>query len=238
MPQNRSGRCGIDNWGTAYRVYAMIGLQRLTGICSVALLLLALPTAAGAQWAPGHYSHRDSNCLSVSNRVDPVTLVWYFDATIGRVASHVQSHMGWTNRDGSGQWFKVTDNPAYCVYTGGNGTNYQRASAGGSSTRSHVRYADDAFDNSAQWGYTVFGTPHYETYNYGPSCWGGQHAVSSPNGFITARNAIYNAFKNAGHTVAGYKDWGNTQQMKQCDGEYASNSDGRAYFIRVSSTSP
>jgi hypothetical protein len=145
--------------------------------------------------------------------------------------------MGWTNRDASGQWFKVHDSPTWCVYTGDDGTNYQRASASGRSTRYHVRYADNAYDSTPTWGWIVFGTPHYETYNYGAYCWWG-HAVSSPNGFIKARNAIYNTFSNAGHTVAGYQDWGNTQNMKQCDDEYASNSDGRAYFIRISSTSP
>lgn len=210
--------------------------RRLLGL-SVVLVLAAVMAPVAAAFPPGYYSHSTSACSSSGNRVDPVTVVWYYDALVTRIKNHIESHLGWTNASGSGQWFKVDENPEECVVGGGDGSVSQRASAGGSSTRNHVRYAVSYNSWDPTFGQAGFGTPHYETYNTW-SCFPGGHAVSSPDGFNTARNVLVNSFLAAGHTNGGYQNWNNSQRMLQCDDEYAWNTDGRAYFVRISSSSP
>ena len=96
--------------------------------------------------------------------------------------------------------------------------------AGGTSTRTHVRWAQNTYDTSPTYGTYSLATPHYETYNYGPDCFGG-HAASSPNGYLIARTTLHNAMLTGGHPLVTSGDWGNNKMIKQCDNEYA-GSDG------------
>jgi hypothetical protein len=201
----------------------------LHAVAAIAMVLaLGVAQPAGAHWSPGWYTHTDSNCANNYNRIDPVSMIFYNNATPDRVGFHITYHTGWGGTDAGGQWFKTHDSPNVCVF---NGSGWQRASSCGTCDRYHIRYAD-VYEWDGAYGWAVIGTPHYETYNYGPNCWG-QHAVTStsPGGFVNARNTLYNALRNGGH--AGTMGWiGNTEPRKQCDNEYVAN-DGYGAYVMV-----
>src|SRR3954466_378586 len=127
----------------------------------------------------------------------------------------------------SSQRFLTHRDPSECV---SNTTQQQRASAGGSSTRYHVRFSPPTMHTwGGTSGNTAIGTPHYETYNLGPDCWGA-HAVSSPNGFNKAKYKLRDEMDPT-HSIFEMTE-GNTASMKQCDGEYAA-SDGWVVYIEI-----
>lgn len=114
------------------------------------------------------------------------------------------------------------------------------ASNGNFQPRYHMRYY---WNIDPTWGIYTLATPHHEDYLPDPighpSC---GHAVDSnnnepPGGFVMAKWDIgYNWHDwNGGggtHLFGGSQFWGNTQQMLQCDGEYAWN-DGYVDFVQI-----
>jgi hypothetical protein len=102
------------------------------------------------------------------------------------------------------------------------------------------------YHDDATLGTTTTGTPHHE--DWVPSCnsgFGG-HAVDkggvnlgggADSGFDQGRQRIFSALSGQpGHPFGGYSSWGNTQEFKQCDGDWA-GSHGSVIWFKMPSTS-
>lgn len=188
------------------------------------LAFLGLAPAAGAHFESGLYSHRRSDCAS---RSDPITVVFYAHATAARTLNHLRAHTGWGGDTSSAQHFA-----SHGICGAAHGEAYS-----GFFTRYHVRlrrtyHADDV------WGTTTVGTPHHE--DWVSSC---GHAVdkggvSQPwpfnrSGFDMGRKRVFDAlYGQPGHTFARSENWGNTQEFRQCDGDYA-GSNGTVFWFRM-----
>ncbi|MGH3043053.1 MAG: hypothetical protein ACRDNG_15195 [Gaiellaceae bacterium] len=90
------------------------------------------------------------------------------------------------------------------------------------------------------WGTTTVGTPHHEdwvsTCNFGA----GGHAVDKGgvdkgeglrSGFDQGRD-LMSSMGGSGHYPGGSSNWGNTQEFKQCDGDWA-GSHGTVWWIHI-----
>jgi hypothetical protein len=187
-------------------------------LLTLATLALAFAASASAHFDSGLYTH--NSCPgTTSNQVDPINIVYYDWGTWDRSASQTQSHTGWSDTGGSNQTF-VDHGNCYNMVT-------QRASGSTSSTRNHIRFHGIHYDDFLHW--TTVGDAHHEDFT-----WCG-HAVDangpSGSGFDQGRNTLRQYFVNAGHTW--YPAWwGNSNNMRQCDGDYAS-SDGYTYYIHL-----
>jgi hypothetical protein len=166
------------------------------------------------------YTHR-SCPASVSNRTDPVNVVFTTWGTWGRAESQVETHAGWTSGTGSPQFF-VDHGGCFALHT-------QRASGAGS--RFHARVRGQHQDATLGWTAAV-GVHHEDLVLFPLPC---GHAVDSNgpggSGFDQGRDEFERRFTAAGHTAARVW-WGNTQSFKQCDGDYAA-SDGWAALISL-----
>lgn len=202
---------------------------KLWSLAAAATLALTLPSAAAAHFNSGLYSHRADNCAS---RSDPITVVFYGYATGSRSLNHIRFHTGWGGGSGGGQYFA---SHGIC----GAGTQHAE---NGTFTRYHIRMRK-TYDADTTWrGTTTVGTPHHEGYiGYG-GCF---HAVdrggvSQPypynqgnSGFDQGRKRIFNAlYGETGHTFMLAENWGNTQEFKQCDDDWA-GSNGTVFWFRM-----
>ena len=201
---------------------------------AVALVGLVFSGTATAHFNPGQYSHANSGCAS---RTDPITVVLYGFATASRSSNHIKFHTGWSGGTGGSQYFA---SHGICAPT-----TYQDQSGCGTCSRYHIRMRK-TYDDDAAFGTTTTGTPHHE--DWVPSCsFGiGGHAVDKggvnlggggPSGFDQGRSRIYSALiGEPGHTFGGDANWGNTQEFKQCDGDWA-GSHGSVFFFRMPNSS-
>jgi len=197
----------------------LIGCVALLGAAS-----LLVTSSATAHFDTSSWYTYDRLC-SRDTRVDPLNVVFYTWGTWGRAENQVEAHAGWSDDGGSRQLFS-DHGMCYEQHT-------QRASAGISSSRYHLRIRGQHDDPA--WGWAATGDAHFEDIVW-PEC--GEfprHAVreNSPtgSGFDWARNELAAAMGAAGHYV--YYAWaGNTQNFRQCDGEYA-RSDGNAAMIQL-----
>ena len=212
---------------------------KVWSLAAATTLALTLPSAAAAHFNSGLYSHRANNC---SSRSDPITVVFYAYATGSRTLNHIKAHTGWGGGSGGGQYFA---SHGIC----GAGTQHAES---GLFTRYHIRMRK-TYDGDTTWrGTTTVGTPHHEdwidTINE-LDCWPGNHAVdkggvSQPypynqgnSGFDQGRKRIFNAlYGQSGHTYALSENWGNTQEFKQCDGDWA-GSNGTVFWFRIPNSS-
>ncbi len=193
-------------------------------VVSASVVALAFAaTASGHFDLTGQYTH--SGCPgTTANRVDPINVVFYDWGTWGRVVSQVESHTGATDTSGSSQMF-VDHGSCYPMHA-------QRATCGPTCSRYHMRVRGQHSDPHYRWPATA--GAHHEDWVVSclPSGW---HAVDAngPNGsgFDQGRNALVNAMAGGGHAYF-YAWWGNTQNFRQCDGDYA-GSDGATSYIRI-----
>lgn len=182
--------------------------------------LLLVPSFATAHFdSTSQFTYKtESNCNSAS-RVDPINVVFYTWGTWGRAENQAHAHAGWHDDGGTDQRFS---DHGTCL-----SKHTQRASAGILSSRYHIRIRGQHQDSSLGW--TATGDAHYED-----RVWCG-HAVRengpSGSGFDWGRNQLSVAMGNAGHSYY-YSWWGNTQNFKQCDDQYA-RSDGSTSFIQL-----
>lgn len=180
---------------------------------------VGLATPAQAHFSAGTYTYRNGGPCTAGNRVDPVTVVFYSSATGARSLNHVQFHGGWTHTSGTAQYFL---SHGACQPMNG-----QRADGGTFSSRYHIR-ARTTYHSDPTWGITAMGSPHYDNLT-----WCG-HAVP-PNGFNNGRAEIVRIMDpSPHHTLAGYVNWGNTQSMRQCNGDMAA-SNGLVAWLSVPS---
>jgi hypothetical protein len=176
----------------------------------------------------GLYTHNRCPIDPPRSRVDPINVVFYNWGTWDRVVRSLEYHAGWKNEDGSTQYF--TDSRG-CF-----DMNAQRASGSVSSSRFHLRLHQVPQDRML--GYLSVGDAHHEDFVTGFSgCWDnggfGGHAVDSNgpegSGFDRGRQELRQRMAAGGHTW--YREWwGNTQNFKQCDGDYA-RSDGYTVYV-------
>ncbi|MDQ3822457.1 MAG: hypothetical protein M3321_04360 [Actinomycetota bacterium] len=190
-----------------------------SALLAILAAALAVASPASADFNSGLYSHDDGGCAS---RVDPITAVFYVYGTADRSLNHVRNHTGWTDGGlGGGQYFA---SHGVCGPTYGE----KRGSGGW-----HIR-ARKTYDDDVNYGTSTVGTPHHEDI-----VWCG-HAVDKggvetqgglPSGFDQGRQAIVNAFYGApDHYFGGYQYWGNTQEMRQCDGDPAGSNGNVVWF--------
>jgi hypothetical protein len=192
---------------------------------AVALGVVALPVlCAGPALAHFDSSARYTyaGCpASAGNRVDPVNVVFTGWGTWGRAESQIESHAGWTATFGSAQSF-VDHGECRPQHA-------QRASGNGS--RFHVRLRGQHPDPVLGW--TTTGDAHHEDVVVFPVPCG--HAVDSNgpggSGFDRGRDELELRFAAAGHPTRRVW-WGNSQSLKQCDGDYAA-SDGWTVFVEL-----
>ena len=209
-------------------------------LCTLALILgmgvatvaVGVPLSQAHFSTTGQFSHETDACTSSTNRKDPVMDVFYNNGQSSNVATHVEHHTGWTNTEGSQQWYKIHADPTVCAQ---NGTTAQRASGCGTCGRVHIRFRQ-TYHSDATWGITALGTPHNEAWVVGPlGCGTGKHAVYYPYGYQDGRTMIYNNLVAAGgHTFGGGVIWGNTQSpLPQCNGDVVRSLDGKVDYIRM-----
>jgi hypothetical protein len=190
---------------------------RLRCVVSLAALMLAAQAIAAsgveAHFSTSSYTYK-GDC---SSRVDPVNFGFYGPyAWWDHAAAQTQGHAGWSNTGGSSQasWSHGT-----CYWMG-----TQRASAGTSSSRFHIRFFWAGSDPYA------VGDAHHEDF-----VWYCGHAVdsngSTGSGFDWGRRELMRKFRDAGHYTT-YDWWGNTQNFKQCDGDWA-GSDGYTRWVWI-----
>jgi hypothetical protein len=186
----------------------------LAGLALIATVLLLPTGASGFPW----FSYPYTGNTSCGGAIDPVNLV--FDGSAGtptNTLQEIQGHSGWSNTSGSAQALYVNGAPGYYVCRRMNG---QRASAGSTSSRYHVR----VYGIPGASGRLVAGSAHHEDF-----VWYCGHAVdkngSNGSGFDQGRRQLVNKFQASGtHSTTG-KWWGNTRNFRQCDGDLA-GSDG------------
>ncbi len=173
----------------------------------------------------GLYTHNRCPIDPPDSRVDPINVVFYTWGTWDRVVRSVEYHAGWENEGGSTQYFADTHGGCFVM-------SAQRASASVTSTRFHVRLHQVVHD--PYYGYVTVGDAHHEDFVTPFSgCWPGGHAVDENgpdgSGFDQGRRELRIRMENGGHSW--YREWwGNTENFRQCDGDYA-RSDGWTVYI-------
>lgn len=197
-------------------------MRKLTYIILACTALAVAPAQAYAfPWFSGEYTIGGSNCAE--NLKDPVNAVFKGNRGAAAAARNTVVHTGWSNTSGGTQslWVVKDAGPVWTCQA----MKYQRAS--GSWSRFHVRYwrvPESSGDSKLSPA-----TPHHE--DFVVSCPG--HAVDSNgptgSGFDWGRRELVDKFQNGGHTAEG-KWWGNTQNFKQCDDDWA-GSDGVGVVI-------
>jgi len=202
-------------------MWKQVRIRLLASALGAAVLAAAFSGPAGAHFdSTSQYTY--SGCPGTAqNRVDPINVVFTAWGTWGRAVSQIESHAGWTNAIGSNQYF-VDHGTCASMHA-------QRAS--GTLTRFHVRVRGQHYDDELGW--TATGDAHHEDFVLFPLPCG--HAVDSDgsggSGFDQGRDELEDRFATAGHPT--YRVWwGNTQSVKQCDGDYAA-SDGWTTFIQL-----
>ena len=190
----------------------------------VAAVLASLLSAASAGAHSASYPYALRACpASYDRQVDPVTVLFTNNAWALRSLNHVEYHTGWGNESGTTQRFQ---SHGECGEMHG-----QRASAGVSSSRWHVR-ARRTYHGDDVYGVTTLATPHHEDF-----VWYCGHAVDANgpdgSGFDQGRRRLTNLMATSVfHDYAQARYWGNDRDFRQCDGDWA-GSNGYVRYINI-----
>lgn len=178
--------------------------MRRAGSIVVALAALGLvpPVAHAFPWFSDPYTGSGGNC---SASVDPINLVWKgTNAWADDVARNIEVHAGWPNTSGSDQSLRV---PGAGGVWQCRPMDRQRASAGSTSSRYHIRLWRVPITEGAD--KLVTGDAHHEDF-----VWYCGHAVdangSNGSGFDQGRRALVAAFST--HFEEG-NWWGQYPQL-------------------------
>jgi hypothetical protein len=171
-----------------------------------------------------YYSYGDPDC---TQRSDPVTVVFYGDATVESAMEHVEHHTDWSAPTpfGATQYFSSN---GYC------GIQEDERAENIVTSRYHIRGAQTAATDP-ELGTTTLGTAHFEDL---VTCDGEpRHAIreNGPDGsgFDWGRNEIYGAFSELYSDHYPYLQYkGNTASIQQCDLQWAS-SNGYVLFAVI-----
>jgi hypothetical protein len=200
----------------------------ILGVLMGSLALPSLQTSAHIDFE-GHtryYSYTNSSC---NNAIDPVSVVFYYAATIQNVDTHARHHGGWTTTGGGTQYF-------YDHFCGA--MDHDNASGCGQCNRHHMREWWNYDSPPPGLSYYTLATPHKEDFVW--TCFPPSHAVESSGagGFVAAKwdiAANWHNWNNGGgtHWFGGTSYYaGNTWMFWQCDGEWAGN-DGWIDFVEI-----
>ena len=175
---------------------------------------------------------------------DPINVIFAKRGMPDRVSRHATDHGGWevhTNSPSSTQCF-LDHLPEYGSLQQQHDSN--ASNNGACRGRYHMRYRtgshpDGSWDFDPSWGFFAAAAAHHEDeyfcghvvdHNLDPFDSDKPYGVS---GFDMGRNDILeNWVMNGPHSLLSTEDWGNTQPMRQADGEY-SWSDGWVYYITM-----
>jgi hypothetical protein len=215
----------VTNAGAAHR--AMRHGRRVSCIAAAlaAALLTALAVSASASAALDikWYSFNDLYC---TNRVDPVTTIFYYQAYAPYVNVHIPHHGLWTQDvqyEGSVEPLQRFWDAGYCTPQWG----AFASAAAWESSRYHVRFREGHYADATFW-YFSLATPHHETRQ------GCGHVVDPTSGgwsgFDEGRRALANTM--AGPHYSFYQYVGNSALMTQCNGALA-GSNGEARYTRI-----
>lgn len=204
---------------------AIVSIALATAV--VAAILLVRSVDAHWYWQ-SQYQQTNSNCTGKS---DPISLVFYWNATPTSVSYYIEQYLGWT--DSSGSTMYIWDH-SECTPGANTGPRFrQRASAGwscvpvtGPCKRNHVRTWAGK-DSDATWGWYVGGAAHFDDICWDviiPKHWGRL--------YDDRRNMVKNAFANRGHAYT-YSVWGNTDWISQPCGNQSRSEDGKQWWIRI-----
>lgn len=196
--------------------------------CAAVLTIIVAVPAATAHFDTGYYTH--SGCPGTSdNRVDPINIYFWDWGTIGRSENNLELHVGMTNQDGSSQTFVDHGN---CYDMAG-----QRADGCAVCQRAHIRLHPIHYDDYIGW--TTVGDAHYEWWSSAADCF--KHVTfangsfpgigGTGSGFDLGRYFIRVNMEAGGHSWLSVW-WGNTENRRQCNGDYA-RSDGYTVGVRV-----
>ncbi|MBI2765795.1 MAG: hypothetical protein HYX53_07775 [Chloroflexi bacterium] len=216
----------------------MLMIVVLTGMVAGTLTSLALPVSANLTFG-SHVELYTYDGISGSSctggRVDPISVLFYSNASTSNVNTHAGHHGGWTWSDGSNQYFY---DHLCAPLDSQRASNYSFLGT----SRYHMRYHWNV-DNPNFGTYSI-ATPHYETIKL---CGGiPKHAVSptgggDPGGFVKGKWDIGYNWHNWNGAYGGSPGphrfdqsavWSNTQAMQQCDGTYAWN-DGWVDYVEI-----
>lgn len=180
---------------------------------------LASSAAAVAHFSAKEYSFRTSaNCANFeSNRVDPIGIIFYNNATGANVDAHIGADAGWPTSSSSGQNF--WSHNACGVQS------HERRSGSfgvGGAYSYHIRIRK-TYDVDAGLGTTAQTTPHRDL------ILGCGHVADS---YDLARNALVSAMGGTGHHPYYWQNWQNNAAMVQCDGRSTASS-GQVAFMRI-----
>jgi len=199
----------------------MSGKGRMALLGVLVIALVGTTQAALAHFQTGVYTW--SKCGSGGHRVDPINIVFYSWGNTAQTVEQIVHHAGWTNSSGSSQSFKSHGSCG--------AMQAQRASGGLVSSRYHIRLRQTPHTVQGL-GTTTVGDAHHEDLVI--PC---GHAVdkngSNGSGFDQGRRTLRTEFSSAGHAWSSVY-WGNTQNFKQCDDDYA-GSDGWVVFVKIHS---
>jgi hypothetical protein len=206
-------------------------------ICAALLAVVCLSAFLfNASAAHAWYVDAYSKATCPRGASDPLGVQFYGPRSgTPNTADQIAFHVGWSATDG---WFQSFQRLWF--YFPQQGENYcdvndtERASQFGyKNSRFHIRLWHIPGDPLG-----TLGTPHHE--DWIASCGShGNHAVDENSsrlgsGFDRGRRALVGHFEDAGHKVV-HKNWGNTRNFKQCDGEWA-GSNGNGAVIRIGHT--
>jgi hypothetical protein len=183
---------------------------------------LALPAGeARADFNIGYYTH--DTCVNWSDpntRVDPINFVFFQWGTIARVENQLYTHAGangyyWYNHEGTLQYF--------ISHSSCNAQYYQYADNNVGSSREHFREYP-IHSAGEPLGYTMITDAHHDHLVW---CGGPSHAVDPPGwqpgignggGFDYGQWMVYRMFYAQTNHSTYQIYFGNTQQMRQCNG--------------------
>ena len=202
----------------------------ISTVVACCLFGAAFAAPAEARWSTAMYTFDEgSGC---SDPVDPINVFFYGrSATWRRTSRFIRRYTDWDDGDGSDQEFKSSGR---CRIQ-----RVQRADGGNASSRFHIRLSQLAQRDRRRRRATV-GDAHHEDLNVVTNCFPAGHAVDkgtardpTPNGsgFDQGRRELVNAFRARGRRVRA-RNWGNTLEFEQCDGDLA-GSDGLTAFTSI-----
>lgn len=134
-------RVEVERSERATRQFSLRG-RATSSIFVTIVAALALSASASAHFDnTGQYTHK--GCPGTAdNRIDPINIVFYTWGTWDRDARGLEYHAGWFDQGGSDQYF-VDHGSCYLRHT-------QRASAGVSSPRFHIRLRGQHSDTTVR----------------------------------------------------------------------------------------
>jgi hypothetical protein len=188
------------------------------------VLVVGAPALAFPEFSRPYTQPTDGDC--VGDGIDPINVYFFGErAGIDGVLNNMHQHTAWDSSGGSPQRLmrKIDDNPLdYRCHT----MDDQRANESIVESRYHTRLWFIPASSGAT--KKTVGDAHHEDWviwaPWNPCGPPGKHAVDSNgdngSGFDQGRHRLKEVFDNHNHYVESHY-WGNTQNFKQCDGDWA-----------------